>query len=231
VGCVGTDLCRHKSLMEHSTPRNKLIKIDPEHIFEHFAECRYYIGNFFEEATKEYYGAVRLSTIGSVDICPDHQLDETTFFECKSVGRNGNSILYASQLEKHSAFVSTGKQLYYVFWLHQLDVSTCISVGELHAGLARSLRKVIVVPLEVITRATEGRQQRTLNYRGRVGLDGKWVREKDMKGWQVRPNKLPKPPPMTAPELRVYDVVIPKFPIYQPFELDERLAARDEEPF
>lgn len=217
--------------MEHSTPRKQPPHIDPEHIFEHFAECRYYIGDFFEEATKAYYGAVRLATLGSVDICPDHQIDEDTFLECKSVGRNGNTILYSSQLAKHAEFVNSGKRLYYIFWLHQLDVGTCISVAELHAGLARMLRKVIVIPLGEILCATDERQQRVLNYRGRVDIAGKWHREKNMMGWQLRPNKMQKSPPMQAPAIQVYGVTIPKFTIYQPYDLDELLRARDESPF
>jgi len=103
--------------------------------------CRYHVGNYFERRTAEFYNGVQLATTGAKGTyCPDvYREADATYYESKSVGNNGNVIIYEMRIHKDAEFAAT-HELFYVAWRHNLALKVWRndfdSVDELRAALA-----------------------------------------------------------------------------------------------
>lgn len=102
-------------------------------------------GEFVELCTRKLTGAKRLKTSSKIRCCPDLHFEDNIWFECKSIGKTGYSILYRHRLEKETEFVRSGNRLYYWLWHHAGRIGEQQTAADIRRAVAASLRAVYVV--------------------------------------------------------------------------------------
>src|SRR5436189_4899638 len=103
-----------------------------------------------------------MRTDGTAEYCPDLLLSDGSYAENKSVGRNGNSIVYSGRAIKDAKF-SANCSLYYVWWKHNANAYAAKTIGELRETLAASLQYVLILPHECVAAAILATPERLLN--------------------------------------------------------------------
>ncbi len=131
--------------------------------FKSFAETRNVVGDFFEDLTASLTGSRRCKTDGTKDYCPDIHHEGNTFFECKSVGKNGTVIVYRDRLEKDLKFVADGHNLYYFMWKHSVKCKQVGGFVELCESLKLSLSKIVVLDVQSLSVVAKEKECRVLN--------------------------------------------------------------------
>jgi hypothetical protein len=130
--------------------------------------CRYYVGDYFEQRTATYYAGIQLATTGTKgSYCPDvWSSRESSYFESKAVGRNGNVILYDMRLDKDKEF-ATANSLCYVIWRHSLRLKLWHEHNDalacLHEELEAHLLSHIRVPFAALYEYVTPLPKRTVN--------------------------------------------------------------------
>lgn len=149
--------------------------------------CRNWVGDYYEEATKQLFGGHRVATHGGVDYCPDITLAPGLHLEVKAVGKGNAAIAYDSRLAKDDAFVRQGNRLYYVLWHHTFNIPPeGIVLPKLRSGLAAVTASVLILSAEEFSRTLRagplmklnssprakgyGSPQYRMGYRTRLGL-------------------------------------------------------------
>jgi hypothetical protein len=108
---------------------------------ESWAQVRNLCGDFYEQATAELFGAIRIATRGNYDYCPDLAMPTAIadYAEVKSVGNTGRIIVYQSRAAKDAALEAGGSRLVYVIWRHRTKTKDVQSVAQLYERLAASV--------------------------------------------------------------------------------------------
>lgn len=102
-------------------------------------------GEFAELCTQVQTGAVRLKTDSRAAICPDLHLRDNIWFECKSVGRTNELMIYQHRHLKELGFTNSGERLFYWVWHHSAKPGQAKTVQGLHRDIAGSMRGVYIV--------------------------------------------------------------------------------------
>lgn len=141
--------------------------------------ARYWVGDFFEEATAAVTGAVRFRTDSRCAVCPDlgkRAGDLDYYFEAKATA-SGKVIVYASRLAKDEALAATvGGRLYYWVWSYRRAAAAGSRDG-LRSLLAWAASSVAVVPWTVVHGLVTHTPRKVVN--SGAGQDGGGV------GWVV----------------------------------------------
>jgi hypothetical protein len=133
---------------------------------DHQAAARHHVGEFFEEASRVLFGAARHQIDGRADICPDLSVGRHRYLEIKSIGCSRQGLIYTHRLERDRQLVrETGGQLTYVFWIHNAEAMQYRTLSSLRAALATSVKEVLVIPFEAISRACRHLRAMPCNYR------------------------------------------------------------------
>lgn len=118
------------------------------------AQSRPYVGDFYEEAARVLFGAVRHQIDSRKDYCPDLSVGPNRYLESKAVGCSGQGIVFRDRINKDSRLVREGATLTYLFWRHSVKVEAYASLHELRAALADNTHTVLAVPFERLRAAT-----------------------------------------------------------------------------
>jgi hypothetical protein len=182
--------------------------------FYSMAQTRNATGEFCEEATRHLLGGERLSTQGTVDICPDIRLDEHRYLEVKSVGDRRCALLYEHILDRTIRFVRRNRvKVFYVFWIHTVPAAKCPSLFDLRRAMAASIDRVIIVPFTQVHEAIKGITPRKMNYRVRehsgeqIAMLGWSIPVKQLKAWSVGQ-------PRMAFDTEVFGYSMGGYPVY-----------------
>lgn len=186
--------------------------------FHSMAQARPYTGDFFEEATKYLVSAQRMDTTGTC--CPDLGGADNQYWECKSVGRQRQGLIYQHNIEKYQRLAAQGGKINFVFWFHTVQVSD--SEGKLHipdlfslrAALADKLECVLIVPFHKLAMLLEGVPIKVINFRGNR-LD--WTTRTDMPGRRIpyrNFRRLMSGIHFNTPPMKVYGVQIASKPLF-----------------
>jgi len=111
------------------------------------ASVRYYIGDFFEEATEVALKARRLKTEAG-SLCPDLRMGSGVYLECKSIGKSSDCIVFDHRMESYEVMIQSGKPLYYIFWRHVASMKGVAFVKDINERLAEAAQDVAIVPAE-----------------------------------------------------------------------------------
>ena len=137
--------------------------------FDKQAALRTHTGEFYEEASAALLDGLRMTT-DSRCLCPDiqHQSDDHLFAEVKSIGRNGQGLLYEQRMEKYEAFAKQGNKVHYLFWFHNAEctVENCPTLYDLHRVLAAHTLRALMIPMELVHARARQQNRVKLNYRG-----------------------------------------------------------------
>jgi hypothetical protein len=130
---------------------------------------RYWLGDFFEEATARITGARRLVTDSRCKYCPDLHLHKRVFLESKGVGNTGAVLLYRGRVERDRNFQRKSRAtLLYCIWRHTAAPcrAECMgSLDTLRSTLATQTVSVMVVPFELVESLVINEPARIINTR------------------------------------------------------------------
>lgn len=113
------------------------------------AAIRYYVGDFFEEATRVALNAQRLKTT-SGRVCPDLKLASGAYVECKSIGKSSDCIVFDHRMESYEKMIAEGKRLFYIFWRHTASLKGVAFVSEVNERLALAVSDAVIVSAQEI---------------------------------------------------------------------------------
>lgn len=159
----------------------QMVLFEKDKILKSTGSCRTWVGDFFEEATVQVSGAKRLKTDSNCEICPDHQFDEITFFECKGSGKNKQVILYDTRLEKDLRLSKSGRNLCYWIWCHNLRLKGIDTLSELRTRLAEETSEVLICSMGAIWRMVVDKPTRVVNSGWHDGAQGWTISTKQLK--------------------------------------------------
>lgn len=130
---------------------------------------RYWLGDFFEEATARITGARRLITDSKCAYCPDLHLGKKVFLESKGVGNTGAVLLYRGRVDRDGAFQKRERsKLFYCIWRHVASPCSPAAIGSLDTlrdMLATQTVSVMVVPFELVESLVINEPTRIINTR------------------------------------------------------------------
>lgn len=130
------------------------------------ALIRWYVGMWFQEATRVLTGALPHATDNRADVCPDLSHPGGGFLEVKALAKGRESILFRHRLERDRDLVrSTGRSLTYLYWIHRAPVLEARTLFDLRDMLATATSEVLAVPAERIQRAVRGLPTAMLEYK------------------------------------------------------------------
>jgi hypothetical protein len=183
--------------------------------FYSMAQTRNATGEFCEEATAKLLGGKRLSTQGTVDICPDIELEkDRRYLEVKSVGAGRCALLYEHILDRTVRFVRRNKvSVSYVFWIHTVAAATLPSLFDLRREMASHIDRVIIVPFTAVHDAIKDITPRKMNYRAREH-NGQSI---PMLGWAIPVKQLRtwgQGQPRMAFDTEVFGYPMGGYPVY-----------------
>lgn len=182
--------------------------------FHSMAQTRNATGEFCEEATLKLLGGERLSTQGTVDICPDIKLGERCYLEVKSVAAKRCALVYEHILDRTIRFVRRNRvKVFYCFWIHGIAAAQIPSLFELRRQMAASMQRLIIVPFAEVVEATKRLPPRRMNYRAREH-NGESI---PMLGWSLPVKQLAiwsQGQPRLAFDTTVYGYTMGGYPIY-----------------
>jgi hypothetical protein len=182
--------------------------------FTSMAQTRTATGEFCEEATRQLLGGERLSTQGTVDICPDIKLDEQRYLEVKSVATKRCALLYEHILDRTVRFVRRNKvTIWYCFWVHGVAAAQIPSLFDLRRAMASSMERLIIVPFPIVHEVVKRLPPRKMNYRAREH-NGDSI---PMLGWSIPVAQLKawsQGQPRMAFDTTVYGYTMGGYPIY-----------------
>lgn len=182
--------------------------------FHSMAQTRNATGEFCEEATLQLLGGERLSTQGTVDICPDIKLDDRRYLEVKSCADKHCALLYEHILDRTVRFVRRNRvKVFYCFWIHRVAAATIPSLFDLRRAMAANIDRVVIVPFTAVHEAVKRLPPRKMNYRAREH-NGDSI---PMLGWSIPVAQLKawsQGQPRLAFDTAVYGYTMGGYPIY-----------------
>lgn len=174
-----TPLPRILDTQPHFWPKDQKIK--------NIAHTRNLCGEFYEILTANLTGAGRLRTDSRCDICPDLDAGFGLYFETKSVGLTGQSIVYDHRFYKANAFTQGDTRIVYWIWHHRLSVKGIEWASDLHRKLLDATQFAVLLSQRDLQTLTEGRSIKVLNkkYNKPEGESCGWSRNGYGKGWSI----------------------------------------------
>jgi hypothetical protein len=107
------------------------------------------LGELTEKLTAMLFGGKRHKTDSRCEYCPDVSRDDLFYFECKSVGKSKEALIYKGRLEKDKIFAEDNA-LYYVIWHHTTQTKHASTVCDLKSLFLYNLKSIYVVPFSKI---------------------------------------------------------------------------------
>lgn len=127
--------------------------------------ARPYIGDFFEEASVQFFGGWRVKTQAN-KLCPDVKLESGAYLEVKSVGVGQHSVIYEFRTRNYKRMLQTGERLLYAFWFHhwRFNQRRCMMLSALRKELAEKVERVLLVPARQVHKQLKTAPRRFTNY-------------------------------------------------------------------
>lgn len=130
------------------------------------AHARTVIGNYFDSLTAKLVNGKRHVTDARAQLCPDVTAG-MLMIEVKSCRNSG--IIWEAQLRNYERAAALGYTVYFLFWMHHVDLVNMRTVEELRAALGKEHMHVLAIPLDrMLTHCTPSRKV-LVRYRGARG--------------------------------------------------------------
>lgn len=141
------------------------------------AHARTVIGNYFDALTAKLVQGKQHLTDARAQLCPDVTAG-MLMIEVKSCRNSG--IIWEAQLCKYERAAALGYTVYFLFWLHQVDLEGLSTAEELRAALGKHHLHVLAIPLERVRAYCTPQRRVLIRYRGARGR----VAEKSGHAWR-----------------------------------------------
>jgi hypothetical protein len=176
-----------------------------------------FVGDFFEELTANFVHGKRYRTDGTKDICLDVRNCES-WYESKSIGKTGSTIIYKCRLMKDLQFVEeTGETLRYVFWRHSCRACSIKTLIELRTALAASVRDVVIIDVLDLEKLVADKPTKMMNNSLQTKLGHKIGYAEYGVGWSFRYTEMLGLSDCVESirEISVYDQIVKRVPVYR----------------
>lgn len=126
------------------------------------AHARTVIGNYFDALTAKLVNGKRHLTDATAQLCPDVTAG-MLMIEVKSCRKSG--IIWEAQLRNYERAAALGYTVFFLFWLHEVDLEGMLTAEQLRAALGRN-HQVLAIPLDLVLAYCTPRRRVLVRYRG-----------------------------------------------------------------